>query len=134
MQDTSKYRILVVDDEMANRRLAQVQVGLLGYACDTASDGGEALQAVQKQRYSLILMDLDMPKMDGLTATRAIRTWESTLDQSQRVPIIAFSAYVHDIDMHDCLEAGMDDGMMKPPEGEEFAEKLRYWVARSRSV
>jgi len=133
MQEDRKFRILVVDDEAANRRMAQVQLALLGYASDMVEDGSDAVNALQKQHYDLVLMDLDMPGMDGLSATRAIRAWEQRC-QRARVPIIAFSGYMYDIELKNCLDAGMDDGMFKPPNNEEFPEKIAYWLAQPRHV
>ncbi len=132
MQEKQRYRILVVDDETANRRMAQVQLTLLGYQSDSVEDGEAAVAAVQQHAYDLILMDLEMHGMDGLSATRAIRAWEQQTQQA-RIPIIAFSGYMYDIDLENCLSAGMDDGMIKPPnDDEEFAEKIAYWLARPR--
>lgn len=131
MQEKQKFRILVVDDEAANRRMAQAQLTLLGYVTDLVADGSEAIAAVQHRHYDLVLMDLDMPGMDGLSATRAIRAWEQGCKQPP-VPIIAFSGYMYDIDLEDCLAAGMDDGMIKPPTDEQFPEKIAYWLAQPR--
>jgi CheY-like chemotaxis protein/HPt (histidine-containing phosphotransfer) domain-containing protein len=98
-----------------------------GYAVDCASDGAEAVSLVRASRYDLILMDMQMPGMDGATATRRIR---AMADQMRHVPIIAMTANVLSGDLRRCREAGMDDHIGKPFERSALRAKVEHWLAR----
>jgi PAS domain S-box-containing protein len=117
-------RILVADDAAANRELAVAILGGLGVVVETVEDGGEAVEAARTGGYDLILMDVHMPVMDGLDATRAIR---SLGGEPGRVPIIALTANVQPEQVQRCREAGMDDHVGKPI---QVAELLRVIAAR----
>ncbi|QQQ19557.1 PAS domain S-box protein [Brevundimonas vitis] len=104
-------RLLMADDTAANRELVTVMLGGFGLTVDTASDGAEAVEAVRSRDYDLVLMDVHMPVMDGLAATRAIRALGGA---AARVPIIALTANVQAENVRSCLEAGMDDHVAKP--------------------
>ncbi len=134
---TQKGRILVVDDQQVNQQLAVLMLERLGYSCDVASNGKEAIQAVQKVSYSLILMDCQMPEMDGYQATKEIRhlvkgiqtespTGES--NSSHHLPIIAMTANALPEDREKCLVAGMDDYLTKPIRPGELQETLLKWL------
>ena len=102
--------VLVVDDNPVNRKVASRFLERLGLTVDCAGGGEEALELHRKGRYDMILMDCQMPGMDGFDATREIRR----RDGSRRVPIIAFTAAALEGDRERCLEAGMDDYIAKP--------------------
>lgn len=130
MDNSMSYRILVVDDDRANRFIMQSFLERSGYKVSTAADGNEAVACYKTHSPHLILMDLDMPELDGLEATREIRRLEEA-EQRPRVPIIAFSGYLQEVQMRQCREAGMDDGMLKPPMKEMLENKLKKWLARA---
>jgi PAS domain S-box-containing protein len=105
-------RILIVEDNKVNQMVANRLLSKLGYHADLANNGLEAVQAVQKQLYDLIFMDVQMPEMDGLTATKLIR--EKYNGSSHQVQIVAMTANALLEDRQACLDAGMDDYVSKP--------------------
>ena len=109
-------RVLLVDDNRVNRHLATAILGRLGLANDIAEDGRIACDRVAEQPYALVLMDMEMPVMDGLSATRAIRAAEAAgaYGQRPRLPIIAMTANAMAEDRVRCFEAGMDGYVAKP--------------------
>ena len=117
-------RALLVEDNELNQEVAIEFLQMLGLAVDPAADGAIALQKVRQQRYDVVLMDMQMPVMDGLSATRAIRQ----LPGMQALPIIAMTANAMAQDRERCLEAGMNDHIAKPIDVQELVDKLRRWV------
>lgn len=118
-----QYRILVAEDNPVNQK---VTVGILekaGYRCDIAHNGHEVLEAVGQCDYDLILMDCQMPEMDGLQATRAIRELEPP---QGKLPIIAMTANALDGDRERCLDAGMDEYLTKPVRKKNLFEAIEY--------
>jgi CheY-like chemotaxis protein len=114
-------KILVAEDNPSNQRVIAQMLNRLGYRADMAANGIEVLQALERQPYDLVFMDVKMPEMDGITATREIR---------QRWPkngpkIIAITAYALDGDREKCLEVGMDDYLAKPVQRSELALVLK---------
>ncbi|HEY5107248.1 MAG TPA: ATP-binding protein [Caulobacteraceae bacterium] len=120
-------RLLIVDDNAVNRELIGAVLEPFDLIIETAGDGLEALEAVARSRFDLILMDVQMPGMDGLTATRAIRAGEA--GSSARVPILAMTANVLPDQVARCLEAGMDDHIGKPIDPRKLLETLALWSA-----
>ncbi|MFO1192470.1 MAG: ATP-binding protein [Rhodoferax sp.] len=119
-------RVLLAEDEPVNR---EVSVGLLGYAglrVDVACDGEEAIAMAARTRYALILMDMQMPRCNGIDATRAIRA----LPDGATVPILAMTANVFDEDRERCLAAGMNDHLGKPVDPDVLYAKLLHWLSR----
>lgn len=104
-------RILLVDDDDLSRRMMGLLLSEKGYNYSTASNGLEAVEAVQSQLYDIVLMDLQMPVMNGLDATRKIREWEAG---ESRIPIVALTAMLFENEIKECLSAGMDECVAKP--------------------
>ncbi|MGV6827514.1 MAG: ATP-binding protein [bacterium] len=119
-------QVLLVEDNLVNQKVAQTLVSKLGYEVDTANDGFEGVAAANQRHYQFILMDCQMPGMDGFEATRKIRQQEQDNDRHP-VPIIAITANAMEGDRERCLEAGMDDYLAKPIKKDELAQKLQYW-------
>jgi two-component system sensor histidine kinase/response regulator len=121
--------ILLVDDEWLNREVAQEQLETAGLAVDTAEDGAQALQMAQGKAYAAIFMDVQMPNMDGLEATRLIRK----LSEYSDIPIIALTGNVFSADKLLCLEAGMNDFLTKPIYPEVLLATLLLWLDKRTS-
>jgi signal transduction histidine kinase/ActR/RegA family two-component response regulator len=119
-------RVLLVDDHAMNRMLGETLLGLLGCEVDLASSGEEAVEAASHVRYGAILMDVHMPKMDGLAATRAIRAGGGP---SAQTPIIAMSADVMARNLEDCRKAGMVDHIAKPVQLPVMHAVLHRWMS-----
>ena len=107
-----KLAVLLVEDNSANRRLAQIVLARHGHAITAVDSGAAALEALQHGRFDLILMDVQMPGMDGIDTTRAIRQSERRC--GRRLPIIALTAHAIAGDRERCLDAGMDGYLVKP--------------------
>jgi two-component system, sensor histidine kinase and response regulator len=121
------YRILLVEDSLVNQAVGMAMLESFGCRMDVAGNGREALEAIAGAHYDLILMDCQMPLMDGYEATRAIREREASGDH--RIPIIALTAHAMDGDQEICLEAGMDDYLSKPYKAEELHAILTRWLS-----
>jgi CheY-like chemotaxis protein len=119
-------RILLVEDNPVNQRVALRLLILLGYNADIAENGAEALSLLEHNGYSAVLMDLQMPVMDGLTATRFIRSLDG---DTSRIPIIALTANALEGERQKCLDAGMNDFLTKPINRVKFAAALEHWTA-----
>ncbi len=122
-QQQSQQRALLVDDNEVNQIIAKGALKKLGIHADVTNNGEEAIEAVMDKRYDFILMDCEMPIMDGFTATRSIRQWEQ--ENGGHLPIIALTAsgskYCHDA----CLDAGMDEYMQKPFRADQLESILQ---------
>ncbi|MBF0453106.1 MAG: response regulator [Candidatus Magnetomorum sp.] len=106
-------KVLVVEDNKVNQKVAKGILKRLGIHCDIAGNGQEALSILQKKEYDLVFMDVQMPVMDGLTASRAIRN-QSTKVLQPNIPIVAMTAHAMQDSRQECLKAGMDDFISKP--------------------
>jgi CheY-like chemotaxis protein len=116
-------RVLVVEDNPTNQKVIVLRLEKLGLNVELARNGAEAVQAAWKASFDVILMDCQMPVMDGFEATARIRKMEG-----RRVPIIALTANAMDGERERCLEAGMDDYLSKPVRTEELTKKLQHWL------
>ncbi|WP_340820773.1 PAS domain S-box protein [Methanolobus sp. WCC4] len=123
----SNVRILLVEDNIVNQHVAQSMLQKLGLNADIANNGIEAVKAFEKAEYDLILMDVQMPEMDGLEATKHIRR-SHTLSSDRHTPIIAMTAHAMKGDREMCLEAGMDDYISKPIKLKSLANILDQWL------
>jgi signal transduction histidine kinase/CheY-like chemotaxis protein len=120
-------RVLLVEDNPVNLMVGQRLLGVLGITCDTASNGEAALMRLSASRYDIVLMDCQMPVMDGYTATRRWREGEQAADNGQHLPIIAMTANAMAGDRQKCLDAGMDDYLPKPVTRSELERCLERW-------
>jgi len=126
----SRRHILLVEDNVVNQKLAARLLAKRGYTVTTANDGYEALAALDKQSYDLVLMDVQMPRMDGLDATAAIREGEKAT--GAHVPIVAMTAYAMKGDRDKCLRSGMDDYVSKPIRPNKFYKVVRQALAAKK--
>jgi CheY-like chemotaxis protein len=119
--ETSSLRILLAEDNPVNKKVALRILDKLGYRADVASNGREVLEALEREPYDVVLMDVQMPEMDGLDASRRIcAQWPA----ESRPRIIAMTANAMIEDREACFAAGMDDYLAKPVRPEELAEAL----------
>ena len=151
-----KMRILVAEDNIVNQKLALRLLEKSGYRADAVANGKEAIEALEKAPYDVVLMDVQMPEMDGLEATKAIRNREAQLKaqgsklkdgassdelsalsfqhsaRSERVPIIALTAHAMEEDRDKCFEAGMDDYVPKPIKPQVLIETIERNISVSK--
>lgn len=120
--------VLVVEDNAANQKVALLQLRELGIPAHAVGNGIEALEAVTRTQYALILMDCQMPEMDGIQATKEIRKMETLT--GKRSPIVAMTAHALASDRLECLTAGMDDYISKPVNQKKLAEVIERWMPR----
>jgi len=115
-------RILLVEDEPVNQLLAQQQLRKIGFFTHAVADGEQAVEAIAHEHYDLVLMDCQMPIMDGFAAARAVRRREAKT--GRRIPIVAMTANARREDRDECIAAGMDDYLAKPVQLEHLREML----------
>ena len=128
--DSYKLRILLTEDNLVNQKIALKQLQNLGYRADVVANGKEALELLEKIPYDLILMDYQMPVLDGLETTREIHRWpESRFASGYRPVVIAMTANAMKKDQEMCLDAGMDDYLSKPVNKEKLAATLEHWAS-----
>lgn len=124
----SGARILVAEDEPINQEIAKEILSDVGLLVDIAANGQEAVERFRSGAYDLILMDMQMPKMDGLTATREIRHFLS----GHPLPIIAMTANAFDTDQENCIAAGMDGFLSKPCRPNDLYACLLGWLDKAQ--
>jgi PAS domain S-box-containing protein len=117
-------RILLAEDNEINCKLAVTLLNRKGYSVDAVENGQQAVDALKRRKYNVVLMDVQMPELDGLEATKMIREMEG----EEHVPIIAMTAHAMKGDRERCLDAGMDDYISKPLNHDEIIEKINYWT------
>ena len=121
LSELKPLSILVAEDNPSNQKVIMTMLKQLGYRPDVVADGKEVLQALELRPYDLILMDVRMPEMDGITATQVIRK----LQHEEGPKIVAITAYALRGDHEKCLKAGMDDYISKPVKVEKLVEVLK---------
>jgi len=119
-------RLLLAEDNPVNQKLAIVLLQKAGYSVDAVDTGFKAVEKVQTNHYSLVLMDVQMPDMDGFEATQQIRLWEQ--GNGQHIPIIAMTAHAMAGDRDRCIDAGMDDYVTKPLEPRVLFNAIDRWT------
>jgi signal transduction histidine kinase/CheY-like chemotaxis protein len=129
--DPNAALVLVVEDSPVNRLVAVHVLERLGFRAHVVNDGREALQALSTQRYDAVLMDCQMPDIDGYEATRELRRRENG---SRHTPVIAMTAHAMTGDRERCLDAGMDDYIAKPVRSQTLNEVLSRWIDPSQEV
>jgi CheY-like chemotaxis protein len=122
--EARRVRVLVVDDNEVNLLIAGEMLSYAGAEVHTAEDGVQALQRLQSETFDLVFMDMQMPVMDGLEATRRIRA----RTDGPRVPIVAMTANALPADRERCLQAGMDDVITKPIDPDRLVAVVRRWA------
>jgi len=121
------FRILVAEDNNISTKVIRGMLGKLNVHPDTASNGEEALKAMKAQRYDLVLMDCEMPVLDGFSATQQLRAWEVS-HQRVRTPVVALTAHILAEHKERARQAGMDGHMAKPVELSQLREQVEFWV------
>jgi signal transduction histidine kinase/CheY-like chemotaxis protein len=121
------WRILVAEDNAVNQRLVQLQLAKLGCQADCVGNGAEVLDALDKEHYDLVLMDCQMPEMDGYESTRRIRA-----SRHREIPVVAMTANAMEGDRQRCLDAGMDDYLAKPVRLPDLSNTIRRVTAETR--
>jgi two-component system sensor histidine kinase/response regulator len=127
----SRARVLVVEDNSVNQLVAIGQLQRLGHECVVASNGLEAMEAVRESAFDLVLMDCQMPDMNGYEATRRIRQMSGA---TARLPIIAITAHALPGEREKCLAAGMNDYLAKPVSLEQLGAVIRLWASKSSTA
>ena len=126
-----EVRLLLAEDSDINRRVALGILGKLGYRADAVANGREAVAALKAAPYDVVLMDCEMPEMDGYEATARIREMQGN---TRHTPIIAMTAHTTAGDRDQCLGAGMDDHIGKPIDPKALADALDTWVADAKAA
>ncbi|MDP8206318.1 MAG: response regulator [Candidatus Electryonea clarkiae] len=132
-KEMSLIRILIAEDNLVNQKVVIAFLAKLGYNADIAVNGIEAVNTLSKSNYDLVFMDIRMPEMDGLEATRFIRNPESKV-LNHSIPIIAMTAHNTASDKEECLNAGMNDYISKPFNVSELDEKILFWTQDKSKV
>jgi signal transduction histidine kinase/CheY-like chemotaxis protein len=130
MRERERVRILVAEDNIVNQKVASRMLAKLGFRCEIAANGHEALAALERTRFDLVLMDCQMPIMDGFEATARIRSRAEL--GGEKLPVIAMTANAMVGDRERCLAAGMSDYISKPVNPEELQHVLERWVRLER--
>ncbi len=121
----AQRRVLIAEDDAINRKVVSHMLERRGWVVDVVGNGREAVDAVQRQRYDLVVLDCDMPEVDGFAASAAIRARETG---RERIPIVAMTASAKPGDRDRCLAAGMDDYVAKPFSADALDRVLRRWT------
>ncbi|MDT4818499.1 Sensor histidine kinase RcsC [compost metagenome] len=122
------FRVLVAEDNSISTKVIRGMLGKLNLQPDTASNGAEALQAMKAQEYDLVLMDCEMPVLDGFSATEQLRSWEAE-EHRRRTPVVALTAHILSEHKERARQVGMDGHMAKPVEMSQLRELIEFWVS-----
>jgi CheY-like chemotaxis protein len=125
--------VLLAEDNLVNQEVAREYLKTLGCRIDVVATGLEALAALKRTTYDLVLMDCQMPEMDGLEATATLRQREQQI-QKRRTPVIAITANAFEGERERCLEAGMDDYIRKPFNRDDLRVILQRWFNQQHSL
>ncbi len=128
----SPVKILIAEDNLVNQKVIRNQIEKLGYIAEVKNNGQEVLDVIADGDYALILMDCQMPVMDGLEATKSIR--ESEASGGSRIPIVAITAHAIEGDRERCISAGMDDYISKPTKQDDLEVILDRWVKTKPAI
>ncbi len=125
-------QVLVVEDNLVNQRISSLMLQKLGFAVDLANNGEEGVAMWAQGNYDAIIMDCQMPVLDGYSATAKIREQEQAqgFPSSRRMPIIALTAHAMPQDRQKCLDSGMDDYLTKPVVSRDLGAALNRWLNR----
>jgi CheY-like chemotaxis protein len=129
--DPGDARILVVDDLDTNREIVEAYLEDIGYQIDTVGSGVEAIQMLESESYDLVLMDIQMPIMDGVTATKHIRAMPQPI---RDIPIVAMTGNVLPQQVRSYLDAGMNDHIGKPIERAQLYNNVRRWLPKTKDL
>ena len=129
-----RARILLVEDNSTNQEVFLRMLELCGESADVASTGKEAIEAMERAPYDLVLMDCEMPEMDGLTASREIRRRGLTRSDGRPISIVALSGHAVSSYQAACRAAGMDGFLCKPAGLKEIRNALRQWLPTGESL
>ncbi len=121
--------LLLVEDNEINQLIAEELLSTVGYSVDIANNGQEALEMLEKQYYDLVLMDIQMPVMDGLTASQKIRQQE----KFSNLPVIAMSAHAMSGDKEISLAHGMNDHITKPINPQVLYKSIQFWLNKGNT-
>lgn len=131
IEQNANYKIILAEDNAINKQVALRILAKLGYKAEAVNNGEEIVRAFKESQYDLILMDCQMPEMDGYTATEEIRKLESK--DKKRTPIVAMTAHALKGDREKCLQVGMDDYISKPIDVETLSGILSRWLNKTNS-
>ncbi|WP_462379702.1 hybrid sensor histidine kinase/response regulator [Pseudomonas sp. Marseille-QA0892] len=126
------FRILIAEDNSISTKVIRGMLNKLRIECDTATDGEQALKAMQSKHYDLVLMDCEMPVLDGFAATERLRRWERELGKP-RTPVVALTAHILSEHKERAYLAGMDGHMAKPVELSQLRELVQHWIGRKQA-
>ena len=132
MPQTPPLRVLLVEDNVINQKVASRMLEKGGHSVLIVNNGREALETLAAREFDAVVMDVQMPEMDGLEATAAIRAGEQ--GTGRRLPILALTAYALNGDRERCLSAGMDGYVSKPVQGAQLMQALAEVVGMPRTV
>ena len=128
--ERSAAQVLVVEDNLVNQRVSVAMLRRLGFEVDLACNGEEGVSKWEKGDYDAIIMDCQMPVLDGYSATAQIRDRERSKGNGRHMPIIALTAHSLPHDRQKCLDSGMDDYLTKPVDCKVLGIVLHKWVGR----
>ena len=130
--ESNSIKILLAEDNEANQFLIKAITRSRNWDITVVGDGSEAVEEFEKDKFDLILMDVQMPVMNGYEATQIIRNKENERGNGERIPIIALTAYAMKADKDKCIEAGMDDYISKPFKRQEFLDRIIQAIEENR--